>query len=221
MRSGLTPGVLRAVYDKAAHRYDRWHAFATAHSDQRGRRLLARQCVKEGDDVLDAGGGTGLMTELAATAVGPGGHVTLADLSTGMLGQAMDRFAATPLRGRVSLVVADILRLPFGDGCFDCVLSTYSVCPLVAPEEGVTEMFRVVKPGGLLGIAHSCEPRNPIVRWLADRVEDLVWRWPQVSLGCRSVSVLPHLTRLGAEVVFDRRIGIPLWPFRVFVVRRP
>ncbi|MEJ2204989.1 MAG: methyltransferase domain-containing protein [Gemmatimonadota bacterium] len=220
MRPALEPSVLRTVYDRAAHRYDRWHALATARSDQRGRRLVVARCVEPGDHVLDAGGGTGLTTDLAADAVGPGGHVTLVDFSQGMLLQAGQRLTARRDPSRVSTVMADMLHLPFGDGQFDSVLSTYSVCPLVQPGEGVAEMYRVLRPGGLLGVAHSSEPRSGSVRWIADRVEDLVWRWPQVSLGCRSVEVLPDLLDLGAELLFERRLGMPLWPFRVFAVRK-
>lgn len=220
MRPALAPPVLRSVYDRAAHHYDRWHAFATAHSDQRGRRLVVARCVEPGNRVLDAGGGTGLTADLAAHAVGPTGSVTLLDFSEGMLGRAVHRLEAGHGPSRISIVMADMLRLPFAGGQFDSVLSTYSVCPLTAPREGVGEMYRVVKPGGLLGVAHSSEPRTGAVRWLADRVEDLVWRWPQVSLGCRSVEVLPYLLDLGAELLFERRLGLPLWPFHVFVVRK-
>jgi ubiquinone/menaquinone biosynthesis C-methylase UbiE len=221
MRTALDPEVLRTVYDRAAHRYDRWHALATARSDQRGRRLLVRRCVRSGDLVLDAGGGTGLSAVLAAEAVGPTGSVVLMDLSPGMLEMAEERFASAGLQSRVSLEIGDILRMPFPDGRFDVVLSTYSVCPLVDPAGGVEEMYRVLRPGGLLGIAHSSEPRRGVVRWLADRVEDAIWEWPQLSLGCRSVSVLPHLLELGGELVFERHIGIPLWPSYVIVVRKP
>jgi ubiquinone/menaquinone biosynthesis C-methylase UbiE len=177
-------------------------------------------CVKPGDTVLDAGGGTGLTTELAARAVGPDGHVVIVDFSAGMLRQAAEREAEDG-RGGVSVAMADMLRLPFRNDRFEAVLSTYSVCPLVEPGRGVAEMYRVVKPGGLLGVAHSSEPESAGMRWLADRVEDLVWRWPQVSLGCRSVEVLPTLLGLGAELVAERRLGVPLWPFHAFAVRKP
>jgi ubiquinone/menaquinone biosynthesis C-methylase UbiE len=221
MRPALDPGFLRTVYDRAAHRYDRWHALATARTDQRGRRLLVDRCVKQGDLVLDAGGGTGLSTVLAAHAVGPTGSVAVIDLSPGMLQRAEERIAAEGYGDRVSLRIGDILHMPYPDGLFDVVLSTYSVCPLADPAGGVEEMWRVLKPGGLLGVAHSSEPNHPVMRWFADRVEDIVWRWPQLSLGCRSVSVLPRLLDLGGAVAFERKIGIPLWPFRVIVVKKP
>lgn len=221
MRPALDPTFLRTVYDRAAHRYDRYHALATARSDQRGRQLLVGRCVKKGDRVLDAGGGTGLSTILAARAAGPTGSVVVIDLSRGMLQRAIERIAEAGLQDRVSFELGDILRLPFPDGHYDVVLSTYSVCPLTNPSGGVEEMYRVLKPGGLLGVAHSSEPDNAMSRWLADRVEEVVWNWPHLSLGCRSVSVLPHLLDLGGKIVFERRIGVPLWPFHVFVLKKP
>ncbi|MGD2067715.1 MAG: class I SAM-dependent methyltransferase [Gemmatimonadota bacterium] len=220
MRPALTPERLRAVYDRAAGRYERWHALATARSDQRGRELVVGWCVKPGHTVLDAGGGTGLTAELAARAAEPGGHVVIVDFSEGMLRQAADR-SSDGGESAVSLAMGDIVGLPFREHQFDSVLSTYSVCPLVSPGQGVREMYRVLKPGGLLGVAHSSEATSGIVRWLANRVEDLVWHWPQLSLGCRSVEVLPDLLGLGAELVAERRLGIPLWPFHAFAVRKP
>jgi len=221
MRAALESGRLQEIYDRAAAYYDVWHGLATARSDQRGRRMLVDRCVAPGDRVLDAGGGTGRTTALAARAVGAQGAVVLVDFSPGMVRGAVTRLADPALRRRVSVEIGDILHLPFDDGAFDVVLSTYSLCPLADPVAGATEMYRVLKPGGLLGVAHSSEPRNAFVRWMADGVERVIWRLPQFSLGCRSVSVLPDLVRAGAETVFDRRIGVPLWPFHVFAVRKP
>lgn len=115
----------------------------------------------------------------------------------------------------------NMLDLPFEDNSFDVVLSTYSLCPLYAPAAAADELYRVTRPGGRVGAAHSCEPESRWVRWLADRVEDFVWHIPSISLGCRSVSVLPELERRGCRVVFKKRIGVPLWPFFVFVVQKP
>ena len=40
-------------------------------------------------------------------------------------------------------------------------------------------------------------------------------------MGCRAVSVLPALLRAGAKPLFERRLGVPLYPFLVFVVAKP
>ncbi len=114
-----------------------------------------------------------------------------------------------------------MLDLPFPDNSFDVVLSTYSMCPLYDPDRGALELYRVVKPGGRIGIAHSTEPVSPVVKWLAEKVENVVWHIPSISLGCRTVSVLPALEKVGAVTVFEKNIGVPLWPFLVFVVDKP
>lgn len=221
MRHAMDRQALKAVYDRVAARYDFQHAFFTGGSDQRGRRILADRAVSPGDRILDCGAGTGSTTLLALERAGPSGRAVLFDMSDAMLAVARQRLARAGFADRVEFRTGDILALPFEDNSFDAVLSTYSMCPLYDPARGAEELCRVTRPGGLVGVAHSVEPENPAVKWLADRIESVVWRIPSISLGCRSVSVLPALEQAGCDVVFKRRVGIPLWPFVVFVVRKP
>jgi ubiquinone/menaquinone biosynthesis C-methylase UbiE len=221
MREALDKGTLRSVYDRVAGHYDLQHAILTAHSDQRGRRRVVEQAVGVGDQVLDCGAGTGSTALLAAERVGPTGRVTLLDASGGMLAVAGERAAAAGVAERFDFVVGDIFDLPFADGSFDTVLSTYSMCPLREPADGARELYRVVRQGGRIGIAHSTEPEGRLTRWLADKVEDLAWRFPTLSLGCRSVAVLPALQEAGGRLLLRERIGVPLWPFLVLFVEKP
>jgi ubiquinone/menaquinone biosynthesis C-methylase UbiE len=220
MRKGLDPEHLRSIYDRIAKRYDFQHGLITARSDQRGRNLVVEKSVLPGDHVLDCGAGTGTTAFQAARKVGAGGHVTLFDLSEGMLAVARKKARELKLEGRVTFRTGSMLDLPFEDGSFDSVLSTYSMCPLEDPTKGAIEVFRVLRVGGRAGVAHSTEPENPVVRWLADRIEDLAWKIPSLSMGCRAVSVLPTFKKAGATVLFHRLIGVPLWPFEVFVVEK-
>lgn len=212
---------LRSVYDSVAARYDLQHRLSTAGTDERGRELVVEHAVGDGDHVLDAGAGTGSTALLAARRVGPDGHVTLFDSSERMLAEAEAKLGREGLLDRATLVTGDLLDVPFPEGLFDAVLSTYSACPLYDPAEGVLEMYRVLRPGGRLGVAHSTEPENPVVRWVANRLEDGYWRLPGVSLCCRPVSVLPALREAGAEERFSTTLGVPFWPFLVFVVEKP
>jgi ubiquinone/menaquinone biosynthesis C-methylase UbiE len=221
MRSALNMEELKSIYGRLARRYDFQHALITAKSDQRGRRLLVDKAVHEGDVVLDCGSGTGTTGIMAAKKAGANGKVTLFDLSDAMLAIARQKVMHEGLQARVTFQTGDTVHLPFADGTFDAVLSTYSLCPLYDPEKGALELYRVTKPGGRIGVAHSTEPRNPVVKWLADRVEDGAWHFPWLSMGCRSVSVLPALEHAGGRVIFSKHIGIPLWPFFVFVVEKP
>jgi len=221
VRNALNAEELKGIYARIAKRYDFQHALITASADQRGRTLLVDRTVSPTDNVLDCGSGTGTTGILAAKKLGSRGKITLFDLSDDMLAVARQKVVAAGLQDRVAFQTGDIVHLPFGDGEFDVVLSTYSMCPLYDPEKGALELYRVTKPGGKIGVAHSTAPRNAFVKWLADRVEDWAWRLPSLSMGCRAVDVLPALRRAGGKVVFSRTIGVPLWPFLVFIVEKP
>lgn len=221
MRQALSTEKLRSIYRHIAQRYDIQHALITAYADQRGRAILIKNTIKEGDRVLDCGSGTGTTGIMAAQTVGPHGKVTLFDLSEDMLAVARAKVARLDLQNKVVFQTGDMLHLPFDNNSFDVVLSTYSLCPVLDPARSALELYRVTRPGGSIGIAHSAEPRNPLLRLLAAKVEDIAWRFPWVSMGCRSVTVLPTLEKAGGRVILVKYIGIPLWPFLIFVIEKP
>jgi ubiquinone/menaquinone biosynthesis C-methylase UbiE len=221
MRKALDIEQLKGIYARIAKRYDFQHSLITFDADQRGRRILIDNCVNEGDEVLDCGCGTGRTGIMAAKKVGQAGKVTFFDLSNEMLSVARERVVRGSLQERVAFRTGDMVHLPFDDNSFDVVLSTYSLCPLYDPVEGALELYRVARPGGKVGVGHSTEPKSAVVKYLADRVEDIAWRFPWLSMGCRSVSVLPALENAGGKVILSRHIGVPLWPFLVFVIEKP
>ena len=221
MRDALSIEELKDVYGRIAHRYDSQHSLITAKADQRGRKLLVENAVREGDEVLDCGAGTGTTGIMAAEKAGAEGKVMMFDLSDGMLEVARKKVIENKLQNRVTFQTGDMVHLPFDDNTFDVVLSTYSLCPLYNPAKGALEMYRVTKPGGKVACAHSTEPDNLSLKWLADKVEDIAWHFHWLSMGCRSVSVLPALQKAGGKVLFSKHIGVPLWPFFVFIVEKP
>ncbi|MFQ5335405.1 MAG: class I SAM-dependent methyltransferase, partial [Flavobacteriales bacterium] len=190
----------------------------TFHADQKGRELLVEQAVSAGAKVLDAGGGTGSTALLAAEKVSETGKVTILDLSRGMLEVARKRAVQAKLENRMEFLEGDIDNPPFPDESFDVVLSTYSACPLGDPAAGALTLLRLVKPRGLLGMAHSAAPKGFLATAIGKCVESIAWRFPSISLGCRNVDVLPALLKQGATLKFEKRIGMPYLPFEVFIV---
>jgi len=220
LRKALSTEELKRIYAHLAKRYDFQHGLLTARTDQRGRKLLVENSVREGDSVLDCGCGTGSTGILATKKVGRNGKATFFDLSDEMLSVARQKVVRENLEEQAAFQTGDMVHLPFADNSFDVVLSTYSLCPLYDPVKGALELYRVTKPGGRIAVAHSTEPINPAAKWLANRIEDLAWHLPWLSMGCRFVEVLPTLERAGGKVMFSKRIGVPLWPFFVFIVEK-
>jgi SAM-dependent methyltransferase len=99
--------------------------------------------------ILDVGCGPGWFWASAAKMLPDGVDLTLCDLSPGMVREAVDRCQGLPfasVRGRE----ADATALPFEDGSFDAVIGMHMLYHLADPAKGIAEMFRVLRPNGIL-----------------------------------------------------------------------
>ncbi|KKX30576.1 class I SAM-dependent methyltransferase [Rhizobium sp. LC145] len=113
---------------------------------------VARQLpLDPGDRVLDIGCGPGWFW---ASVIGdvPGNlDLTLADQSAGMVEEAVNRCRTLPF-GSVAGRQAEVTALPFDDGSFDAVIAMHMLYHVPDPVTGMAEMFRVLKPGGVLAV---------------------------------------------------------------------
>jgi SAM-dependent methyltransferase len=100
---------------------------------------------KAGERVLDLATGTGWASRVIAQRFA-GVKVVGADIADRMLDYA--RASATKLDLSIDYQHADAERLPFGDGAFDAMLSTFGVMFASNPEAAASEITRVVRPGG-------------------------------------------------------------------------
>jgi SAM-dependent methyltransferase len=101
-----------------------------------------------GDEWLDAACGTG---ELSFLAAGAGAHVTGMDFADALVETARRQAAERGLH--IHFDVGDVEAMPYGDGQFDVVSSTFGV--MFAPDHAAAagELGRVTKQGGRLGLA--------------------------------------------------------------------
>lgn len=105
--------------------------------------------VKHGQAVLDVGTGTGVV---AITARRVGAAVTGLDLTPALLAQAKDN-AALSGYDDIDWHEGDVEALPFANERFDIVLSQFGHMFAPRPEVALSEMLRVLKPGGLIAFA--------------------------------------------------------------------
>jgi SAM-dependent methyltransferase len=112
------------------------------------RSLVDACAISAGQEVLDVAAGTGNLSVLAAE---EGADVTASDLAPAQVELGRARTEAEGVE--VEWVVADAEDLPFEDDRFDCSASVFGTMFAPRPELAAGEMFRVVKPGGTIGLA--------------------------------------------------------------------
>jgi 2-polyprenyl-3-methyl-5-hydroxy-6-metoxy-1,4-benzoquinol methylase len=112
-------------------------------SEHRGRYSWAAQLVA-GRSTLDAGCGTGYGLEILAQ--GGAAELTGVDLDPAAVAAARQRGE----RNGAVVTQADLQALEFSDDCFDVAVCFETIEHLAAPERGLAELRRVVRPGGTL-----------------------------------------------------------------------
>lgn len=152
---------VREMFTQIAPRYDLLNHLLSAQLDKTWRNRAAKELrpILDRSDavVLDLCCGTG---DLAFTlARGGKARVIGADFSHTMLVRAVEKAGVEAGNGpRVPFFEADALRLPFRDGSFDLVTSAFGFRNLANYEAGLREIYRVLKPGGSIGILEFTEP---------------------------------------------------------------
>ncbi len=108
--------------------------------------------LKEGEQVLDLGSGSGMDVFVAALKVGNSGHVSGVDMTDEQL-EKSERLRKESNFGHVSFHKCYIEKLPFADSSFDAVISNgvINLCP--DKEKVFAEVGRVLKPKGRMVIA--------------------------------------------------------------------
>jgi demethylmenaquinone methyltransferase/2-methoxy-6-polyprenyl-1,4-benzoquinol methylase len=128
--------------------------------------------ARPGQRVLELGFGTGHALVALAAAVGSTGRVCGLDISPGMLTVARDQVVEVGTRN-VALTLGDARSLCFRDATFDAVFMSFTLGLFGAEAiPGVlTEIHRVLRPSGRLGVVAMAASRNTsamveICHWL-------------------------------------------------------
>lgn len=160
-------------------------------------QLLAEKDLK-GRRLLDAGCGTGYFSRQA---LHRGAKVTSVDIGVNLLKEARKKGAPQP-------VASDVTKLAFGDQTFDVVVSSECIEHTPSPATAVSELSRVLRPGGILVV--TCPNR--------------FWHW-----SCRLANALGIRPYCGLEnwpswsslrnwsqangIQIQQHIGLHLFPF--------
>lgn len=167
------------VFHSVAKKYDVMNDIMSAGLHRIWKDFTVKQSgIRAGQRVLDIAGGTGDLAKAFAKKVGSAGEVWLTDINSSMLTVGRDRLLDNGIIMPVALCDAE--KLPFPDRYFDCVSVAFGLRNMTHKEHALTEMYRVLRPGGrllVLEFSKVWEPLKPLYDLYSFTLLPLMGKW--------------------------------------------
>ncbi len=153
------------MFNNIAGRYDFLNHFLSMGIDKGWRKKAIAEVVEiRPDAVLDVATGTGDMAIATAT-IHPC-KIMGVDIADQMLEIGRKKISAKKLQDNITLQTGDSEQMPFADKSFDAVMCAYGVRNFEHLEAGLSEMSRVLRPGGKVVILEFSHPGSFPVKQL-------------------------------------------------------
>ena len=163
-------------------------------------------------NVLEIGAGTGVNFQYYQ----PGAHVTATEPDPYMLERAKKRASAARASIELRQVAAE--ELPFPDASFDFVIDTLVLCSVSDPRKVLSELKRVLKPGGELRLYEHVRYKNPIGAISQDLISP-AWQW--FGAGCHPNRNTERYLREAGFELSNVRMRKELPPIPPMIFTRP
>ena len=146
------------MFDNIAPTYDTLNHRLSWDIDRRWRRKAIQQLAPyKPQTMLDIATGTGDFAIMAAQMLKPQ-QLIGADISEGMMDIGRKKVKAQGLDKIISFAKEDCLALSYDDASFDAVTAAFGIRNFADLDKGLSEMCRVLKPGGHLSIVELTTP---------------------------------------------------------------
>lgn len=156
---------VQEVFTEIADDYDQMNQKMTWGMLRGWQKIVMQKTqLQTGDKGLDVCCGTGEMTFQQRQLVGPAGEVVGLDFTQGMLDVANAKLAKLRYRN-VSFVQGDAMALPFADNTFQAATNGFALRNVVDIQQTISEMARVVAPGGRVVCIDVSVPQFFLCRW--------------------------------------------------------
>jgi demethylmenaquinone methyltransferase/2-methoxy-6-polyprenyl-1,4-benzoquinol methylase len=150
------PAEVAAMFDQVAPTYDLTNDLLSLGQTRVWRAKVAKAVdSKSGQVILDLAAGTG---SSSVALVKPGVKVIATDFSEGMLAEGRKRHP------ELDFQFADATKLPFKDQSVDAVTISFGLRNVVDVELALSEMYRVLKPGGRVVICEFSKATLPVFK---------------------------------------------------------
>jgi demethylmenaquinone methyltransferase/2-methoxy-6-polyprenyl-1,4-benzoquinol methylase len=149
---------IAAMFNDIAFRYDFLNHFMSLGIDVLWRKKALKQLkTLQPKHMLDVATGTGDFAIMANQILHPD-HITGIDISEGMLAIGRQKIEKAGLENKITLQAGDSETITFPDQTFDAITVAFGVRNFEHLEKGLSEMWRVLKPGGKLVILEFSNP---------------------------------------------------------------
>jgi demethylmenaquinone methyltransferase/2-methoxy-6-polyprenyl-1,4-benzoquinol methylase len=167
------------MFNKIASRYDVMNRVLSARTDIGWRKKAINKLKKDRPQhILDVATGTADMALMAYKMLKPA-QVTGIDISERMLELGRKKIDKEQLGDKIHLHTGDSETINFAENTFDAVMVAFGVRNFENLENGLAEMWRVLKPGGRLIVLEFSKPRRKAVKSLYNLYMGIVA--PQVA----------------------------------------
>ena len=157
-------GQVADMFDHIAYRYDFLNRLLSAGIDVRWRKKAIRSLKDLAPQkMLDAATGTADVAIMSTKILAPV-SVTGIDISEGMLQIGRKKIETAGLNKIISLMQADSAALPFENNAFDAATVAFGVRNFQDLEKGLSEILRVLRPGGRLVVLEFSRPKNKLFK---------------------------------------------------------
>jgi demethylmenaquinone methyltransferase / 2-methoxy-6-polyprenyl-1,4-benzoquinol methylase len=153
-----------AMFDDIAFKYDFLNRFLSAGIDIKWRKKAIKQLSALAPKrILDVATGTADVAIMASGILKPEKIVGI-DISDGMLEVGRKKIEKAGLQHIIELLNGDSETINFEDSSFDAVTVAFGVRNFQHLEKGLSEIYRVLKPGGKLVVLEFSKPKMPGVK---------------------------------------------------------
>jgi demethylmenaquinone methyltransferase/2-methoxy-6-polyprenyl-1,4-benzoquinol methylase len=148
------------MFNTIAFRYDFLNRFLSAGIDVSWRRKAIKEIqALHPNMVLDVATGTADVALMTYKLLKPTKIVGI-DISEGMLSLGKQKIAKLGLQNHIELLTGDSETINFPDNTFDAITVAFGVRNFENLEKGLSEMYRVLKPGGKLVVLEFSKPKQ-------------------------------------------------------------
>ena len=171
MTHGNEDQIMKSQMEKMVDSYDSYMKRATFGREHALRKMTVELAgVKPGDSVLEVGCGTGTLTLAAKRQAGSSGNVCGIDIIPGMIEVSQRKTAET--QEEITFQEGSIDKIPFSATQFDVVMCSFMIFHMSEEtrRKGISEIQRVLKPGGRLLVLDLALPTHPFQRAIAQRL---------------------------------------------------